>query len=146
MFNYLDRNNIAQARLNTFEEDLGLVGNQFNVAVSILNVGYMLMQLPSNMIITRVRPSIYLPCCAAVWSCISAATAGTHNFSGLIAIRFFLGIVEAPFFPGAFHIMSSWVSVTYVSRAIQVSLPILTRSCSTPARSWLSAQPFSTPA
>lgn len=46
LFNYLDRNNIAQARLNTFEEDLGLVGNQFNVAVSILNVSYMLMQLP----------------------------------------------------------------------------------------------------
>ena len=39
MFNYLDRNNIAQARLDDLEEDLGLVGNQFNVAVSILNVG-----------------------------------------------------------------------------------------------------------
>lgn len=46
LFNYLDRNNIAQAKLNTFEKDLGLVGNQFNVAVSILNVSYMLMQLP----------------------------------------------------------------------------------------------------
>lgn len=46
LFNYLDRNNIAQARLSSFEEDLGLKGNQFNVAVSILNVGYMLMQLP----------------------------------------------------------------------------------------------------
>ncbi|KAI8244738.1 putative transporter [Colletotrichum sp. SAR 10_99] len=46
LFNYLDRNNIAQARLSTFEKDLGLTGNQFNVAVSILNIGYMLMQLP----------------------------------------------------------------------------------------------------
>lgn len=39
LFNYLDRNNIAQARLNGFEKDLGLKGNQFNIAVSILNVG-----------------------------------------------------------------------------------------------------------
>lgn len=46
LFNYLDRNNIAQARLNTFEKDLGLKGDQFNTAVSILNIGYMLMQLP----------------------------------------------------------------------------------------------------
>ena len=46
LFNYLDRNNIAQAKLSSFEKDLGLKGNQFNVAVSILNVGYMLMQLP----------------------------------------------------------------------------------------------------
>jgi MFS family permease len=81
------------------EEDLGLVGTQFNVAVSILNVGYMLAQLPSNMLLTRVRPSIYLPLCAAIWSCVSAATAGTQNYGGLIAVRFFLGIVEAPFFP-----------------------------------------------
>jgi sugar phosphate permease len=100
MFNYLDRNNIAQARLDDFEADVGIIGNQFNVAVSILNVGYMLAQLPSNMILTRVRPSIYLPCCVLVWSCVSAATAGVSSFGGLIAVRFFLGIVEAPFFPG----------------------------------------------
>ena len=61
---------------------------------------YMLAQLPSNMILTRVRPSLYLPICAAVWSCVSASTAGTHSYSGLVAVRFFLGIVEAPFFPG----------------------------------------------
>jgi len=60
----------------------------------------MLAQLPSNMILTRVRPSVYLPCCVVVWSCVSAATAGVRNFPGLVAVRFFLGIVEAPFFPG----------------------------------------------
>lgn len=61
---------------------------------------YMLAQLPSNMLITRVRPSIYLPLCVAVWSCVSAATAAAQNYGNLIVIRFFLGIVEAPFFPG----------------------------------------------
>ncbi|KAH7461812.1 hypothetical protein FOMA001_g18876 [Fusarium oxysporum f. sp. matthiolae] len=75
-FNYLDRNNIAQARLSTFEQDLRLKGNQFNVAVSILNVGYMLMQLPSNMLLTRTRPSMYIPAWTALWSIVSAATAG----------------------------------------------------------------------
>ncbi|EXJ58529.1 hypothetical protein A1O7_05955 [Cladophialophora yegresii CBS 114405] len=108
LFNYLDRNNIAQARLNSFEEDLGLVGNNFNTAVSILNVGYMLAQLPYNMILTRVRPHLYLPLCAALWSCVSASTAATHSYNGLIAVRFVLGIVEAPFFPGAFYVMSCW--------------------------------------
>ena len=60
------------------------------------------------MILTRVRPSLYLPFWVCVWSCISAATAGTHNFSGLVAVRFFLGIAEAPFFPGAFYLLSCW--------------------------------------
>ncbi|KAL2202423.1 MFS general substrate transporter [Sarocladium strictum] len=108
MFNYLDRNNIAQARLDDFEMHIGLVGNQFNIAVSILNVGYMLAQLPSNMLLTRVRPSIYLPCCVLVWACVSGSTASVKSFSHLIAVRFFLGIVEAPFFPGAFFMLSSW--------------------------------------
>ncbi|GJC94066.1 major facilitator superfamily transporter [Colletotrichum higginsianum] len=108
MFNYLDRNNLAQAKLNNFEKDLGLVGNQFNTAVSIFNAGYMIAQLPSNMLITRVRPSIYIPCCVLAWSCVSAATAAAESFGSLIAIRIVLGIVEAPFFPGVFYILSCW--------------------------------------
>ncbi|KAM6508572.1 hypothetical protein FSOLCH5_011568 [Fusarium solani] len=108
LFNYLDRNNIAQARLSSFEQDLGLKGNQFNVAVSILNVGYMLMQLPSNMLLTRTRPSIYIPFWTALWSIVSAATAGAGNYTHLIVIRFFLGIAEAPFFPGAMYLLSCW--------------------------------------
>ncbi|RSL63817.1 hypothetical protein CEP53_004302 [Fusarium sp. AF-6] len=104
LFNYLDRNNIAQARLSSFEQDLGLKGNQFNVAVSILNVGYMLI----NMLLTRTRPSIYIPFWTALWSIVSAATAGASNYTHLIVIRFFLGIAEAPFFPGAMYLLSCW--------------------------------------
>ncbi|KAF9880197.1 major facilitator superfamily transporter [Colletotrichum karsti] len=108
LFNYLDRNNIAQAKLDTFEADLGLKGNNFNTAVSILNVGYMLMQVPSNMLLTRVRPSLFIPFWVCAWSCISAATAGVNNYPGLIAVRFFLGVSEAPFGPGAFFLLSCW--------------------------------------
>lgn len=68
----------------------------------------MLMQLPSNMLLTRVRPSVFLPICICAWSCVSAATAAVHNFGGLVAVRFFLGICEAPFFPGAFYLLSCW--------------------------------------
>ncbi len=69
---------------------------------------YMLMQLPSNMLLTRVRPSLYIPFWVCVWSCVSAATAGANSYSHLIVIRFFLGISEAPFFPGAFYLLSCW--------------------------------------
>lgn len=91
MNNYLDRTNIAQARLNTLDEDLGLTGADFSTAVSVLTVGYMLAQVPSNMLLTRVRPSMYIPSTAIVWSAVSAATAGATNSSTLITIRFFLG-------------------------------------------------------
>ncbi len=43
-----------------------------------------------------------------LWSCISASTSGVHSYHGLLGIRFVLGIVEAPFWPGAFYMLSSW--------------------------------------
>lgn len=61
---------------------------------------YVLGQLPSNMIIGFIRPSLYLPGMAILWSGVSAAMAGVKNYEGLLAIRFFLGVVEAPLFPG----------------------------------------------
>jgi MFS family permease len=79
------------------------------VLQKILTVpSYVLMQIPSNMLLTKVRPSIYIPACAMLWACVSAATAGVSSFSGLIAVRFFLGVVEAPFFPGAFYMLGAW--------------------------------------
>jgi hypothetical protein len=42
--NYLDRNALPQARLNTLEEDLNLKGVEYNTAISILFVGYLIMQ------------------------------------------------------------------------------------------------------
>lgn len=108
LFNYLDRNSIATAKLNGLEEHLNLTGTEYSTAVSILNAGYMLMQIPSNMILTRVRPSLYLPIWACVWSIVSASTASVNNFGQLIAVRILLGISEAPFFPGVFYLLSCW--------------------------------------
>lgn len=100
MFNYLNRNNIAQARLSSLNEDLNLKDGDYQTAVAILTVGYMLAQLPSNMLITRVRPSIYLPAAAFIWSAISAMTVLCTSAGGLWGVQFILGIAEAPLFPG----------------------------------------------
>lgn len=54
--NYLDRNAIALARLDNLEEELNLQGSQYQTCVSILFVGYILGQVPSNMLITRLKP------------------------------------------------------------------------------------------
>ncbi|KAK8086121.1 hypothetical protein PG994_001095 [Apiospora phragmitis] len=108
LLNFLDRNNLSQARLGTLEADLGMTGTDFNLATSILFVGYLLMQLPSNLALTRVRPSLYLGVAMTVWGVISACQAATRSFGGLVAARFMLGFAEAPFFPGAVFLMSSW--------------------------------------
>lgn len=91
-----DRNAIALARLNTLEEDLNLTGSEYQTCVSILFVGYVLVGIPANMVVTRVRPSIWMASCMAIWAIISGLTALSTNFIGLLLTRFFLGITEAP--------------------------------------------------
>ncbi|KAI4617781.1 hypothetical protein J4E83_006113 [Alternaria metachromatica] len=119
--NYVDRNAIAQARLNNLEEDLGMSGVQFNTCVSILFVGYVLMQIPSNMLITRIRPGIYMSSWMFIWAIVSACTALVQNFGGLVACRFFLGITEAPFYPGATYMLS----IFYTRKEVATRIALL---------------------
>ncbi|KAF7958158.1 hypothetical protein EAE96_003720 [Botrytis aclada] len=109
VMNYLDRNNIAAAKLAGLERDLKLTGDQFQTSVSILFVGYLLMQVPSNLLLNKLgKPSLYLPGCMVVWGGISAATAGCQTYGGLLACRFILGFVEAAYFPGCLYYLSAW--------------------------------------
>jgi len=66
------------------------------------------MQIPSNLILMRGRPSLYLPGCMAAWGIVSGLTACVHDYKGLVVVRFFLGFVEAPYFPGALFLLSTW--------------------------------------
>ncbi|TCD70425.1 hypothetical protein EIP91_003506 [Steccherinum ochraceum] len=109
ILNYVDRNNASAARLKGLEADLKLKGQEFNTLLSILYVGYILMQIPSNMFLNYIgKPSLYLPCCMIIWGMISCLTGVTTNFVGALLTRFFLGFVEAAFFPGALFLLSKW--------------------------------------
>ncbi|KAH8671281.1 major facilitator superfamily domain-containing protein [Xylariales sp. PMI_506] len=115
ILNYIDRNNIAAAKLANLEKDLGLPTNSTEYQVSefflVHTIGhtYLLMQIPSNLFLNKIgKPSLYLPTCMIVWGTISAATAAVKNFGGLIAVRFFLGFVEAAYFPGCLYYLSCW--------------------------------------
>ncbi|KXJ90026.1 major facilitator superfamily domain-containing protein [Microdochium bolleyi] len=119
--NYIDRNALASARLNNIEADLGMDGFEFNTAISILFVGYVLTQIPSNMLITRIRPAIYMSSWMLVWAAVSACTALVKNYAGLVTCRFFLGITEAPFYPGATYMLS----IFYTRREVAARIAVL---------------------
>ncbi|CCT61143.1 hypothetical protein IAQ61_005038 [Plenodomus lingam] len=109
IMNYLDRNNIAAVRLAGLQDELNLSSVQYQTTVSILFVGYILMQIPSNLFLNKTgKPAIYLPVCMIVWGIISGATGAVQNFGGLVACRFFLGFVEAAYFPGCLFYLSTW--------------------------------------
>ncbi|KAF1950354.1 MFS general substrate transporter [Byssothecium circinans] len=119
--NYLDRNAIALARLNDLEEDLNLSSTQYQTCVSILFVGYLLGIVPSNMFLNRTRPSRYMGTCMMLWAIVSALTAVSTNFTGLLLTRFFLGLTEAPYYPGAVYLLSSF----YTRKELATRIAIL---------------------
>ncbi|KAF7554814.1 hypothetical protein G7Z17_g2669 [Cylindrodendrum hubeiense] len=123
--NYLDRNALPQARLNTLEKDLNLKGVEYNTAISILFVGYLLMQI-----------------CMIGWAAISACTATVTSYSGLLACRFFLGFVEAPFYPGALYLLS--IYYTRKELATRISLLYTGQVVSTGCSGLIAAATFST--
>ncbi|RBA20520.1 hypothetical protein FPRO05_07967 [Fusarium proliferatum] len=120
LFNYLDRNALVNARLNSLEEDLGLVGTQYNTCVSILFVGYIAGQVPSNMLINRVKPSWYMAGFCLAWSVVSLVTFLANSYGSMVALRFILGVTEAPFYPGALFILSMF----YTRKELAVRLAI----------------------
>lgn len=109
IMNYLDRNNIAAARLKGLQDDLNLNNTEYSTCLSILYVGYILMQIPSNMLINGLeRPSLYLSIVMLIWGLISTLSGVVHDFKGMVVTRFFLGFVEAAFLPGVLLILSKW--------------------------------------
>ncbi|KAG1756994.1 major facilitator superfamily domain-containing protein [Suillus lakei] len=84
----LERSN---ARLQGFEKDLHLQGQQYATTLSILYVGFIIMQLPGNMFLHWLeRPAVFIP------------------YTGVVVARFFLGFAEAPFFAGVLFLLSGW--------------------------------------
>ncbi|KAF2111894.1 permease of the major facilitator superfamily [Lophiotrema nucula] len=121
LMNYIDRNNYAAAKLQGLVEDLNLVGDQYQVGLSILFVGYVLMQVPSNLLLNYAgRPSWYLGFFTTAWGLVSCLTSQVTSYGGIVACRFILGIVEAPFFAGVLFYLSKWYTKEELAKRMAV--------------------------
>lgn len=100
LLSFLDRVNIGNARLYGLERDLGLQGDQYQTAVSILFVTYVLSELPSNLVIKKLRPSRWIAFISTAWGIVATLTGVVQSYGGLIACRLILGALEGGLFPG----------------------------------------------
>ncbi|GAB7351920.1 hypothetical protein MBLNU459_g2460t1 [Dothideomycetes sp. NU459] len=121
LMNYIDRNNYASARLSGLEAGLHLKGDQYQVGLSIFFASYVLAQLPSNLLLNYCgRPSWYLGFFIIAWGLVSAVTSQVKSYGGIVACRFVLGLVEAPFFPGVLFYLSKW----YTKRELSLRMSL----------------------
>lgn len=106
---HLDRSNIGNTKIEGVDVDLGINGIQWNVALSLFFVPYVLLEIPSNILLKKLdRPSVYMGALVTTWGVIMTLHGVVSNFGGLLALRILLGVFEAGFFPGAVYLCSFW--------------------------------------
>lgn len=88
--------------------DLHMKNWQYNVCLTVFFISYSLFEPATNILLKRFRPSIFLPVIMFFWGIVMTCMGLVHNYSGLAAVRFFLGITEAGLFPGVNYYLSCW--------------------------------------
>ncbi|KAF4620182.1 hypothetical protein G7Y89_g14639 [Cudoniella acicularis] len=104
----LARVNISNALTMSLPKDLKLVGVERNVALTIFFVPYIIFEVPSNILMKKFRPHIWLSECILEFEIVTLAQGFVTTYGGLLGTRFFLGLVEAGIFPGSFYQISLW--------------------------------------
>ncbi|KAI0546918.1 putative allantoate permease [Xylaria curta] len=105
---FLDRANISNALTLSLPKDLGLTLQQPNTALAIFFVPYIIFEIPSNFLLKKLTPRVWLSVCIFGFGIVELAQGFVNNYSGLLATRFFLGFFEAGIFPGSFYLLSFW--------------------------------------
>ncbi|KAL1995280.1 hypothetical protein VTN49DRAFT_1467 [Thermomyces lanuginosus] len=106
---FLDRVNISNAVIFNLKEDLDIVeGTKYNTALTIFFVPYVLFEIPSNILLKKLRPHVWLSFCMFMFGLVTVCQGLVQNWSGLMATRFFLGAFETGMFPGCFYLMGMW--------------------------------------
>jgi MFS family permease len=83
------------AKIEGMVEDLGLDGVQWNIVLSVFFVPYILLEVPSNMLLKKFkRPSYYLGILIVCWGIVMTMMGVVKNFAGLLATRILLGVFE----------------------------------------------------
>ena len=99
---------IGNAKIAGMAQDLNLDSNMYSNALIVFFVSYVVFEVPSNMIIIKTRPSLYLPLIMALWGIVTIGVAFSPNYATLCALRFVMGIFESGFAPGMLILLSSW--------------------------------------
>lgn len=131
---YLDQVNVSNAFTSGMQEDLGLWGNELTYMTTFWTVGYVIGGIPSNMLLTRIRPSILVPACEVrtyyhvpffvyvlcqlfanslshkqvTWSILTIIMCKCTSAKQIYALRFLIGLAESGFYPGMQYIIGSW--------------------------------------
>lgn len=136
--NYLDRTNLGIAKGNV-SEHLGLSSTMFGLASGIFFIGYVLVEIPSNLALDRFGARRWLARIAVSWGIVAVAQGFAPNAATLLVLRFALGVAEAGLFPGVIFYLSRWFPPDRRARVIALFMMAspVAAAIGTPLSAWL---------
>ncbi|CAK4031199.1 hypothetical protein AC578_5340 [Lecanosticta acicola] len=105
LLSYMDRTNIGNAKI-AVEPRAGRT--RASVDPEKFFITYVIFEVPTNLILAKTRPSIFLATIMTLWGIVTCCMAKVETYGQLVALRVIVGILEAGFAPGVLLILSSW--------------------------------------
>lgn len=116
--NYLDRVNVGFAGPSGMKTDLGMSETAFGFASGIFFLGYLVLEVPSNLALHRFGARRWIARIMLTWGIVATAMTFVPNETVLIVLRFLLGVAEAGFFPGILLYLTFWFPQRYRARIV----------------------------
>ncbi|KAH9832608.1 MFS general substrate transporter [Rhodofomes roseus] len=108
LLSFLDRTSVGNAKLYGIEQALHINDTQYLIALTVFFIPYAFFEVPSNIVLKRLKPSFWLSFLMLGWGVIMTIQGLVHNYGGLLIIRWLLGAFEAGLFPGVTYYLSCW--------------------------------------
>lgn len=110
---FLDRANVGNAKLEGLvlpqaQKGLGITDQQYLWGLTIFFISYAFFEVPSNILLKRLKPHIWFPIIISLWGLTMTLMGVMKNYNDYLTARWFLGVFEAGLFPGVNYYLSSW--------------------------------------
>lgn len=124
---FLDRANIGNAKVlnssrhHDMQQTTNMSNYQFTLALMVFLVAYAVFEVPSNILLKKLRPSRWLAFLMLSWGVMTMCLGATHSFGSVTAVRFLLGMFEAGLFPGLVYYLTFWYK--HDERSVRCAYP-----------------------
>jgi len=116
---FLNRVNVSFAAL-TMNQDLGFSPEIFGWGTGVFFLGYLVFEVPANLIMERVGARLWLSRIMISWALVSMAFAWVQGPVSFFLLRFLLGLAEAGFYPGILLYFTYWFPAATRARILAV--------------------------
>ncbi|OBR09845.1 Major facilitator superfamily transporter [Colletotrichum higginsianum IMI 349063] len=123
---FLDRSNIGNAKIlnsssgHDMQTETGMSNRDFTIALMIFLIAYALFEVPSNILLKKLRPSRWLAFLMFSWGAVTIGLGGANDFATVTGVRFLLGVFEAGLFPGLVYYLTFWYR--HDERSVRVAM------------------------